>query len=82
MITIFTDGNAQQFERYRLWDIHRTKPDAARYPAPKAWADRHEIAVIQEFVDRLGAPRHWKLVLFRGSAVRPRVEDGHEVNLE
>jgi hypothetical protein len=55
---------------------------AETYEVVKAWADCHEIAVIHEFVDRLGAPRRWRRVLFWGSAVRPPVEDGHGVDLE
>jgi hypothetical protein len=52
------------------------------YAVVKAWADRHEIAVIHEFVDRRGAPRRWRRVLFWGSAVSPPVEDGHGVDLQ
>jgi hypothetical protein len=59
-------------ERIRTED--RGMVVAETYEVVKAWADGHEIAVIHEFVDRLGAPRRWRRVLFWGSAVRPRLK--------
>ena len=44
---IFTDGNTQQFRRFMLANIHYNDP--VRYPHPKAWADRHYIAMINQF---------------------------------
>jgi hypothetical protein len=35
---VFTDGNEQQFRRFRLWDVHYTKDDSARYPYPRRGA--------------------------------------------
>jgi hypothetical protein len=77
---IFTDGNVQQFHRYRLWDLHYAKDDSAKYPYPKAWADRHNIAFIHRFWYR-GA-RTWLLQVDRGSALVPPVKWGTSVSLE
>jgi hypothetical protein len=75
---IFTNGNAQQFRRYMLWDIHYAKDDSAQYPYPKEWANHHGIALIHRF----GALRRWKLQVNRGSALVPPVEPYHTVDLE
>jgi hypothetical protein len=75
---IFTDGNAQQCRRYRLWDIHYATDDSARYPSPKEWANHHGIALIHRF----GSPRRWKLQVNWGSALVPPVEVDHTVDLE
>jgi hypothetical protein len=75
---IFTDGNAQQFRRYMLWNIHYAKDDFTRYPYPKEWANHHGIALIHRF----GFPRRWKLQVNRGSALVPPVEFYHTVDLE
>jgi hypothetical protein len=81
---LFTDGNAQQFRRLMLWDLHAGKPDTARYPYPDAWANRHRIAMIKEFVGRgtRGPAFCWKLQVNRGSSVKPPVPSGHTVDLE
>jgi hypothetical protein len=81
---LFTDGNAQQFRRLMLWDLHSGKPDTARYPYPEAWANRHRIAMINEFVGRgtRGSAFCWKLQVNRGSSVKPPVAYGHTVDLE
>jgi hypothetical protein len=75
---IFTDGNAQQFRRYMLWDTHYAKDDSARYPSPKEWANHHGIALIHRF----GPLRRWKLQVNRGSALVPPVEPYYTVDLE
>ena len=75
---IFTDGNAQQFRRYMLWDIHYVKDDSAQYPYPKEWANHHGIALIHRF----GGLQRWKLQVNRGSALVPPVKPYHTVDLE
>jgi hypothetical protein len=81
---LFTDGNTQQFRRLMLWDLHSGKADAARYPYPKAWANRHRIAMINEFVVRgtRGSAFCWKLQVNRGNSIKPPVPSGHTVDLE
>jgi hypothetical protein len=78
---IFTDGNESQFRRYMLWDLHYTKADTARYPYPQAWADRHYIAIINQFAYSWRDLR-WQLQLFRGDGVKPPVDWGYTVDLD
>ena len=44
----FTDGDAQQFQRYMRWASRPTRSNPAQYPYPEAWAERHGIAMVQE----------------------------------
>ena len=81
---IFTDGKEQQFRRFRLWDVHYTKDDSARYPYPEAWGNRHYIAMIHKFGMRSprGPTQCWKLQINQGQGVNPPVSSGHSVDLE
>ena len=44
----FTDGDAQQFRRYMRYASRPTSSNPAQYLYPKAWAERHAIATLQE----------------------------------
>jgi hypothetical protein len=78
MFRIFTDGDAQQFQRFRLWHTHFGQPDSAQYPYPKEWANRHNIAIINEFM----VGRGWQLQIFNGTGIKPPVDVGHAVDLD
>jgi hypothetical protein len=87
---IFTSGDEKQFRRMRQWELEVPafpipKPDdKMRHPRPSAWMDRHLIAMIartgstpgSRFADR------WQLTFFNGEAVKPKVPEGHTVDLE
>ena len=75
---IYTDGNNQQFRRLILWDLHYAKADSAQYPYPKAWADRHNIAIINQF----GAAQRWQLQILNGEGVKPPVKWGYTTDLD
>jgi hypothetical protein len=74
---IFTDGNDQQFRRYRLWDLHYATPKVAQNPYPKAWANQHYIAHILHYV-----LQGWKLEIMKGDGVKPPVQWGTAVDLD
>jgi hypothetical protein len=49
---------------------------------PKAWAERHAIAMVQEFMLDLRRGWHWQLVIMNRRGVKPHVEWGTTVDLE
>jgi hypothetical protein len=81
---VFTSGDEAQFRRFMQWDLHYTRPDAARYPKPQKWMDQHLIAMIARtgYVPRRPGALWFQLTVFKGDAVRPTVPEGHTVNLE
>jgi hypothetical protein len=84
LVVIFTDGDEKKFRQFMQWDLHETKPDAARYPKPEKWLERHELAIVHR--TNLGRPGGWRekgmLQIFNHKGVKPSVRWGTTVDLE
>jgi len=74
---IFTDGNAQRFREFMLWDIHFATPKGAQHRYPERWANEHHIAHILDFT-----LHGWKLEIFQGRGVKPPVQWGTTIDLD
>jgi hypothetical protein len=80
----FTDGDAQQFRRYMRWASRPAGSNPAQYPYSRDWAERHGIAILQDFNMGLPHGRRWplKLEIYNGEGVKPHVPWGTTVDLE